>query len=127
VIGRILLFPTSPYLRGQWWHRLATVVFWTWVLGVAIYMLKAVVINPYSACVTMKFADPGKPMDFDCGRNALDYMWKNMAATTASDLLFIWLFLIVAFYVAAILPCILYRIILYVAKGATWRNYPDAA
>ena len=127
MISRTLLFPRSKYLADRWWHRLATVVFWGWLATIVIYLYKALVLEPFSTCIRVKFAFPGKPNDLDCGTNAFDYAWTNATAESATSILLTGAFLLAAIYVAAILPSLVYRVVLYISKGGSWRDPASAA
>ena len=127
MIRRALLFPRSSYLAERWWHRLATEIFWAWIATIAVFLYKTLILDPFSSCIRVKFALPGKTIDLDCGSNALDYAWANASAESLSSILLTGAFLVVAVYVAAILPSLVYRVILYVAKGSNWRDSASAA
>jgi hypothetical protein len=60
-------------------------------------------------------------MEIDCGNNALDLAFTNVANESLPGVLGGGLAVMLVLYIAAILPSVLYRIVLYVAKGAAWR------
>lgn len=124
MIRRFLLFPASSYLANRWWHRLATVAFWTWLAVIAIWVWNTLILQPFSGCIRVKHSTPDDPIDLDCGSNAIDYAWTNVLAESASSIVITGAFVVAALYIAAILPSLVYRIILYIAKGGGWRDAP---
>ncbi|MFY4728036.1 hypothetical protein [Nitrospira sp. BLG_2] len=97
MISRALLFPRSSYLAGRWWHRFATVIFWVWLAAIAIFLFKALILDPFSSCMGVKYALPGEPSDLNCGSNAFDYAWINATAESLSSILLTAAFLPVIF------------------------------
>ena len=66
-----LFFPSSRYLDAQWWHRLANVLFWAWVLFISLSALNMLVLQPFSSCVGVKIQSEmllDTPSDLDCPR-----------------------------------------------------------
>ena len=127
MISHALLFPRSTYLAERWWHRFATVVFWAWLAVIAVFLYKGLILNPFSSCIRVKFAILGEPSDLDCGSNAFDYAWTNAFAESLPSIFLTGAFLVLAVYVAAILPSLAYRVVLYIAKGSRWRDPASAA
>lgn len=127
MISRALLFPRSSYLAERWWHRLTIVIFWTWLAAILVFLYKTLILDPFSSCIRVKYALPGEPNDLDCGSNAFDYAWANASAESLSSILLTGAFLVVAVYAAAVLPSLVYRVILYIAKGSGWRDTASAA
>lgn len=93
------LFPNSTYLKERWWHRLAIVAFWSWLVGLVIFALGKLGELQSSS---PSFANPTLPDAIGFGMIAMSIL-----------------------YVVAILPSLLYRIVLYVAKGSAWRDPPS--
>ena len=88
------LFPNSTYLGERWWHRLATVAFWLWLAGLVILALV----------------------------NLVELASSSSANPTLPDVNGIGIIAISILYVLVILPSLLYRIVLYVAKGSAWKD-----
>ena len=127
MIKRALLFPSSNYLSAHWWHRLATVVFWAWLGAIAIFLLKALVLDPYSSCVSVKYLPADGPSDLDCGAKALDYALTNAAHESFPGVLLATSIVLVFSYAAALLPSLVYRVLLFIGKGNSWRDPASAA
>lgn len=120
MIKRIFLFPMSSELSGFWWHRLATVAFWSWLAAIAIYFYKSAISDPYSSCARVKYMVLERSSELDCGNSAFGYAWKNAFAGSFSSIMFTTIFVMFAMYLAAVLPSVLYRVILYVTTGRGW-------
>jgi hypothetical protein len=93
------LFPNSTYLRERWWHRLATVALWSWLPGLVFLALG-------------KLGDLASSWPVDANAPLPDVIGFGVVATSV-------------LYVLAILASLLYRIVLYVAKGSAWRDPPS--
>ena len=119
-----LIFPTSKYLRERWWHRLAIVVLWAWLAISALFALRWIVFDPYSACVRIKYA-LSEPSNLDCGSGPFSYLVH--ALSQESDVWASVIFLLVALMIVLFAPGLLYRIFLYVAKGSSWKDHGPAA
>lgn len=122
MIKRTLLFPSSKYLETHWWHRLANVIFWAWLLGVIISYFKGVVIDPYTSCIDAKYSVQDGPSDLDCGSNALDYAVTYISAESFSGLVFATVISSIFIFITALLPSLVYRLILYIAIGNSWAD-----
>lgn len=64
-------------------------------------------------------------MEIDCGNNPLDLAFTNVTDESILSVLGGGLAVMLILYIFAILPSVLYRIVLYVAKGAAWRDSPS--
>lgn len=122
MVKKILLFPESNYLRGKWWHRLSTVIFWFWLALTVIFTVKTLVIHPYHSCIDTKYSNYSEPLDLDCGTNAYNYAYLTYADEPLTNIFGGAAIIFIALYIAVILPSLLYRICLFIGKGATWRD-----
>ena len=127
MISRALLFPRSNYLANQWWHRLATVIFWIWLVAIVVYLYNNLIYDPFASCIQVKIALSGEPSGLNCGSNPFDYAWINISAESLPSSLLSGGILAIAIYVATILPSLAYRILLYIAKGNSWRDSDSAS
>jgi hypothetical protein len=85
-----LFFPDSDYLANKWWHRLATVIFWSWLILVLVGLLASVVsiLDDYSGAS----AGVGLGLAF---------------ALCAAAVFF---------------PSIVYRTVLFICLGSSWKE-----
>ena len=127
MIKRALLFPSFSHLENNWWHRLATVVFWAWFAFIVIFLVKITVLDPFASCVSIKYSFPESPSDLDCGSNPVNYAASRVADESLPGMLLATALLSSVVFIAGLLPSIAYRMILYVAKGKSWRDPPSAA
>ncbi len=123
MLKQFLLFPSSGYLRDKWWHRLTTVAFYAWLVVIVVWTAKALVFDPFIGCVKFAFLSQS---DLDCGSNAFDYAFMNIVSEPITSIIFGTVFVVLALYVVAVMPSAVYRLVLYVVKGAKWRDSPDA-
>ena len=127
MITRALLFPSSTFLSSRWWHRLAVVVLWAWLAWLMFSLFKILVIDPHASCVAAKYGFPGAPSDLDCGSNALSYAITNASNETLQTIVVTSAIVAIIFYVAALIPSLIYRVLLYIGKGRDWKDSPSAA
>jgi hypothetical protein len=88
-----LFFPDSEYLADKWWHRLAIVIFWSWLL--------------LATGVFLGIA--GEIWD-----HSIDFDWNEI-----SEILFL---LLPLYVVSWFLPTVVYRAILFVCTGSAWKG-----
>lgn len=123
---RAFLFPQSEYLVTQWWHRLAKVLTVVWTVFVLGYAYMAFVTAPWETCMEAKRLYEivlKEPSPANCGATPVSAAWSFMhTARGVEDAIAI----LVALYVALCLPGLLYRVILYIAKGKAWRTVQTA-
>ena len=127
---KVLLCPRSRYLASRWWHRLATVIFWAWFVFVLGYCWNAGIVEPWSSCINTKAQSKivlGRPSDLDCGASAVSYFMQNAKGSSPSEIGFGLIFVVAALDVALATPGLLYRLVLYIAKGRTWRDAKNNA
>jgi hypothetical protein len=113
------------YLATQWWHRLATVVFWAWFVFVLLHAWKLLIGDPFISCVDTQIlyeTTLGKPSTLDCGGNAFAYLLLNLKTSSALEVGGGSILVAAVLYVVVVLPSVLYRLVLYVAKGGAWRD-----
>ncbi|MXS81136.1 hypothetical protein SAMN05216317_1195 [Nitrosomonas eutropha] len=125
MISRVLLFPHSEYLAQHWWHRLAKTIFWGWFIFALGFCWKVLVADPYMSCIRTKIQSEvllNKPSDLECGRNAVDYLIANASTSSTSEIVFGSLFFVAVLYLALASPGLLYRLLLYIAKGSEWKD-----
>jgi hypothetical protein len=122
MLKKVFVFPESNYLREKWWHRLATVIFYFCLAFIVVFTIKTLILDPYSSCITVKYFDFSKPSDLDCGTSAYNYAYSTYADEPITNILGSAAFIFIALYIAAIMPSLLYRMFLFVGKGATWRD-----
>lgn len=136
MIRRFFLFPQSRYLSTRWWHRLATVLFWCWIVVLPLSALKESVLDPWSDCRALMLRmqleatkyDPAAVswdrIDEDCGRTAWERVSKDIDEDKSPIAMKVGIgFVIVTLlYLALVAPVLLYRILLYIGKGSTWRD-----
>ena len=123
MITKALLFPSSSYLRTRWWHRLAKVIFWAWFLVVLAWLINAVLLDPYSSCVTfnVRFQMATDAVStLKCGDNAFDHLLSRISVGGVA-------FFAVLTYIGLVLPGLAYRLGLYIAKGSSWKDAAGAA
>ena len=117
-----LLFPNTEYLSNQWWHRLAKVIFWTWLAFLIVAAYKIFLLDPVTSCLQVKYASYPEPSALDCGSNAFDYAWGQLRNEPARNVLIGAAILAVIFYIVALLPSLVYRVLLYVVAGDNWKD-----
>lgn len=127
---KAFLFPCSTYLAARWWHRLAKVIFWVWFVFVLGYCWNVVVLTPFDSCMNLKIQMEifqREPSGLDCGTSAVSYFIRNSIDTAAPAEIGVGFIIVIAvLYLALIAPSLLYRLVLYIAKGSTWRERMSA-
>lgn len=101
-IKSALLFPAPPSLEGKWWHRLATAIFWFW------FSICALVVAAFSAFLIRAIAAINDPSIDPLGSDAGDPTYCLIVILTWSVLTFF--------------PSLVYRAILFIAKGNSWKD-----
>jgi len=94
-----LFFPESNNLKDKWWHRLATVIFWIWSCLVAWTLLVLIYATIF---------DPSFNYDM---RSQPSMGFILFGGTIAS----------------AFIPGIIYRAILFISMGTSWKEFDGAA
>ena len=122
MLKKVFLFPETKCLCEKWWHRLATVVFYFWLFSIVIFTVKVLILEPYSSCIATKYYNLSKPADLDCGSSAYNYAYSTYSSEPLANILSSAALIFIAMFVAAILPSLLYRILLFIGKGATWKD-----
>jgi hypothetical protein len=125
MITTAFLFPRSQYLVAHWWHRFATVLFWAWFVFILFSALNILVFEPFTSCVQTKIQSEmllDKPSDLDCGDNAFGYALLNARESSALEVIAGVGALALILFCALALPGLLYRLVLYVAKGSSWKD-----
>jgi hypothetical protein len=89
---------------------------------IVVFTIKTLILDPYSSCITVKYFDFSKPSDLDWGTSAYNYAYSTYAGEPITSILGGAAFIFIALYIAAISPSLLYRMFLFVGKGATWRD-----
>jgi hypothetical protein len=93
--------------------------------------VKSMVLDPYDKCLEYEHFSEQRDREgnrshtnFDCGANAIEHLWMSVTSPsgTLSQKAIFTAFVATLFYVSFAAPCIIYRIILYVAKGRDWRD-----
>ena len=120
----VFLFPSSQYLREKWWHRFASVVLWAWVAATIFFTLKWFVFDLYYNCTDSKTA--AQLSDLACGSGPFDFLASIFVNDAAGAGRF-YFFILIAMAISLLLPGILYRVILYIAKGRSWKDHGNAA
>ena len=87
-------FPSSSYLSEKWWHRLAIVIFWSWVAA-AVFLSGACLIMLYEAMQGL-YTDQG----------AIPRISALAIGALASPLV----------------PSVVYRAILFIATNGAWKE-----
>ena len=94
----VLYFPDSEYLAAKWWHRLATVITWVWLIGAT-----AVAIGQVWDVWAV----------YEPSHNGRDsYERTEHAFSIALGLL--------SFFV----PIVVYRVLLFFCIGSAWKGEP---
>ena len=119
MIKRLLLFPTSAYLTSQWWHRLATVLFWAWGFGALIWCWNEFIYSPWASCIEFEVRT-NQPSDY-CGEIP-SYILRQAVNSSAGEIVFTTLFISIGLYLLLSAPSLLYRVLLFIGKGSTWRD-----
>lgn len=127
MIRRALFFPSSAYLENRWWHRLALVFFWAWLIFLVGLAFNWLVAAPYDDCLHIKYIALRDGSSFDCGSNPIDYALANLASEGLASVLVGAAFSSFGLYIFALAPTVLYRLILFVAKGKAWQQDGNAA
>jgi hypothetical protein len=125
MITTAFLFPRSQYLVARWWHRFATVLFWAWFVFVLVSALNILVFEPFTSCVQIKIQSEmllDKPSNLDCGANAFGYALLNGRESSALEVIAGTAALSFIIFFALALPGLVYRLVLYVAKGSSWKD-----
>jgi len=119
MIKRYLLFPTSTYLNAQWWHRLATVLFWAWGIYVLVWCWNKLIYLPWISCIEFKVRT-NQPSDY-CGEIPV-FIFRQVADQSAGEIILSALFILVGLYLFLSAPSLLYRVLLFIGKGSSWRD-----
>ncbi len=128
---KFFLFPRTSFLAVQWWHRLATVCFWGWLCWSPWIVWKSWVLEPWESCISrvvhniVNNLTDNLPIEEQCGTNALNYFWGDSSALDAEQLLAM-VFLTLPLYALLSFPALVYRLLLYIAKGSEWKDRPIA-
>lgn len=125
MVMKIFLFPRSTYLIAQWWHRLATVIFWFWFVFVLGFCWHTIIAKPFTSCIETKIQTElilKEQSTLDCGSNAISYFMQNLNESTPTEIGAGILIFTVVLYVVLLAPTLIYRLLLYVVKGGAWRN-----
>jgi hypothetical protein len=121
----MLFFPRSAYLARQWWHRLATVIFWFWFVFVLGFCWHIIFASPFTSCINTKIQTElllQVPSNLDCGSNAISYFVQNLKTSSLLEIAGGFVIFVLALYVVLLAPSLIYRLVLYVAKGSAWRD-----
>ena len=102
-----LFFPAPSSLDDKWWHRLATAIFWVW------FSICTLVVVAFSAFLIYAIAAINDPSVEQLGSDAGDPTYCLIVIITWSILYF--------------LPSLVYRAILFVTKGNSWKDDVSAA
>jgi len=98
-----LFFPHSEYLAGKWWHRLAVVLFWTWLL----FATGLLMVGLFDIFDDLFLYDD----------LFLHFRWELIG----------WAILVLLGYAASLFfPSVLYRAILFVCTGSAWKGTRSA-
>lgn len=130
MVTKALLFPRSAYLSTYWWHRFAIVIFWLWFVFVLGYCWHAIVHSPFMSCINTKIQTElvlREPSELDCGSNEVAYFTQNLKSSSASEIVGGFVFFAVVLYIILALPGLLYRLVLYIAKGSDWKDVKASA
>ncbi len=110
---KFIFFPSSRWLNGKWWHRLAFVAAWAWVAFTALWVLNAGVLQPRASCLSLKYGAM-KVSELDCGTSLLDYAYMSWRAMSPGDSIQIIVIGLLLWYLFLCLPVFAYRIGLFI-------------
>lgn len=122
MLRKVFLFPESNYLCEKWWHRLSVVIFYFCLAFILVFTIKILILDPYSSCITVKYFDFIKPSDLSCGTSAYSYAYSTYADESITNIFSGSVLISIALYIAAIFPSLLYRMFLFICKGANWKD-----
>jgi hypothetical protein len=114
------LFPQSSYLANYWWHRLAKVIFWVWFIFVILTSYYYFLQLPWAQCLEMNLQEcrrPINPFEYALEGYVGNYLRYGILETS---LVTIWICFWL--YVSFAIPSLVYRLLLYIAKGNTWKG-----
>lgn len=95
-----LFFPTSEYLSNKWWHRLATVIFWIWLLMATASLIHAV-------------WDIWEAYEYQTNENGYIDWGERFGK-------------VVIYAASLFLPSVVYRVILFIGTGSAWKGTKGA-
>ena len=94
-----LYFPDSEYLAGKWWHRLAVVLFWTWLL----FATGLLIVGLFDIFDDLFLYDD----------LSLHFEWRLIG----------WAIFVLLGYAASLFfPSVVYRAILFICTGSAWKG-----
>ena len=102
----VLYFPDSAYLAEKWWHRLALVIFWMWLvyaLAVAIHALWDI-WEGFSYTPHPEFGD-----------SSYTYTYNEAYREVTEG---------AAYLLSVFAPVVVYRVLLFVGVGNAWKAEP---
>jgi len=100
-----LYFPDSAYLAEKWWHRLALVIFWMWL----ICALAVAIVALWEVWEAFEYARYLRA-------SGEYYDAYNRAAEMLS--------MGTAFLLSVFVPVVVYRVLLFVGVGNAWKGEP---
>ena len=102
----VLYFPDSEYLAAKWWHRLALVILWMWL----IYATGSAIHNLWDILEGFEYA---RMYGTEEGFSFNPYF----RARENSFFCVLWL-------LSVFVPIVVYRVILFVGVGDAWKGEP---
>ena len=98
----MLFFPDSAYLADKWWHRLALVIFWIWLIVAAGVVVGAI----WDVWEAFEYARYLRSVgeDYDAVGRSQEVLFE---ATVAA--------------LSLLVPVVAYRVILFIGVGNAWK------
>ncbi len=106
-IPALFFFPDSVYLAAKWWHRLALVIFWMWLIWAMAFAMHAL----WDIWEGFEYAryrrDVGEYSDL------YDDPYERAYREIIEG---------VAYLLSVFVPVIVYRVLLFVGVGNAWKG-----
>lgn len=103
-IPAVLFFPDSAYLTTKWWHRLALVIFWMWLICALTGAIHAL----WDIWEGFEYAR-------DLRASGEYYSYNGAAEELIEG---------AAFLLSMFVPVAVYRVLLFIGVGNTWKGQP---
>lgn len=105
-IPAVFFFPDSAYLTTRWWHRLALVIFWMWLIWAVAGTTHALwdIWEGFSYTPHPEFGD-----------NSYTYTYDEAYGELIEG---------VAYLLSVFVPVVVYRVLLFVGVGNAWKGEP---
>lgn len=96
----VLFFPNTAYLAEKWWHRLALVIFWIWLIWATAGAIHAL----WDYWEWFEYARVSGE-HYDAYNRAVEELIEGAA-----------------YLLSVFAPVVVYRVVLFVCLGDTWKG-----